>query len=121
MPMRTVNVVFVESSEEMFDESTTLFDKLYNVEGVVLHGATHESVWAVAEHLSQWDNGELDEREDSAEPGNYEDVWDCRINGTLYTLYAHRSIGYVGLNAHIDGPCAHGSRDAHCADCEAGR
>lgn len=121
MPIRTVNVVFLESSEEMFrDTDRPVFDVLYNVEGIILKGATHESVWAVADYLVQWDNADLDEREDAA-PGAYDDEWDCRIGGTLYTLYANRDLGYVGLNAQIDGPCRHGSRDPHCDDCEAGR
>lgn len=102
MPTRTVNVVFIQERDEPFNNTPiSVFDTLYNVEdGYILHGATHESVWKVAEYLTQWDNGELDEREDT-ETGNYEDTWQCRINGTLYTLYAHRDLGYVGLNAEI--------------------
>jgi len=88
--MKYADIVFMQG-----DEGREVVDKLCNVEGVVAHGATAESITATIAHLSQWDFG------DESEHTLREDIgagFDDRVvEEGDYVLSWNLGIGYVGL------------------------
>lgn len=114
--MTFYDIVFSQSDNEHDDIAP--HDTLYNVEGVVLHGATVESIIAVTEYLSQWDGG-MSGTLDELGHGSDDDVWIVRPHGDSYTrtwtvhefpaeplmdydyiLSGHSRLGYVGLTRY---------------------
>lgn len=74
------------------EEGRTLVDALYDVDGVVAHGATEESIDAAVAHLSQWDYGD-NPVDDSPAWGTSDDVWEH----AGYVLSANLGLGYIAL------------------------
>lgn len=84
------NIVFMQD-----DEGREVVDSLCNVEGVVAHGATAESIMKTIEYLSQWDYGdesEYDIREEIGAGTN-----DTVVEYDEYVLTYNLGLGYVGL------------------------
>jgi hypothetical protein len=84
-------VVFIQ------DDTDSIIDKLYNVEGVIAHGATSESIAEAVEYLKQWDYSE-GEVSDTLQAGSHDDVFEH--DG--YIMTANPGLGYVGLVAIVD-------------------
>lgn len=100
------------------DEGREVVDQLCNVEGVVAHGITVESVYAAVEHLKQWDYG--DESEHSPEEREPWGPHDEITQMDDYTLSWHLGLGYVGLyrnTSHVNYPHFPG-RLYDCPACE---
>lgn len=73
--MRLQHIIFTGYDSEHDDLPP--HDTLYNVEGVVMHGAGLESVAKVAEYLAQWDSDMIaEEYSDEIEPAD--DSWVVR-------------------------------------------
>ena len=90
--MAVASIVFIDG-----EEGRELTDKLYNVEGVVAHGITEESVTEAVEYLKQWDMGEYDTVTDEEQHGSRDDVMDHHE----YTLSANLGLGYLALSKTI--------------------
>lgn len=89
MTKEYATVVFMQG-----DEAYEVTDKLLNVEGVVMHGATEESVSEAIAYLSQWGMGEDMTWSESAPWGQQDHVWEAEG----YILTASRGGGFVSLN-----------------------
>jgi hypothetical protein len=99
--MRYVDIVFLTGDDD-------ITDALYNVEGVVAHGMTEESIAVAIEHMLQWDYGEGEEVEyvphdsfyaaDSGGPwGSSDDIHhQTGVDGCL-ALSSNLGLGYAGL------------------------
>lgn len=88
-------VVFIDG-----DEGREIVDRLTNTEGVVMRGATAETIAATIEHLSQWDN-ETGEVTDDLGAGLHDRREDCDC-GCGYVLTWHPGLGYVALAVNLD-------------------
>ena len=85
------DIVFMQG-----EEGREVVDKLCNVDGVVAHGATRESIERAIEHLSQWDFG--DENPSPVVPAAvplYDGDRDARMNG--YVIVWNLGLGTVAL------------------------
>lgn len=94
--MRYAEIVMIQG-----EEGRELTDALYAVEGVVVHGATAETIAAAIEHLTQWESGDEPEYDDEEVPlpwGTDDDIW---VEGG-YVLGAHRGLGYISLARVLD-------------------
>lgn len=76
-------------------EGNTLTDRLYNVEGVLAHGATQETITEAVEYLAQWDTGDSPEYDSEEVPVAWgaDDMW---YEGD-YILSANLGLGYISL------------------------
>lgn len=85
-----IDIVMVQG-----EEGRELTDKLYNVEGVVAHGVTSESINAMIEHLSQWETADSPATEAKEYPswGSNDDIHTVG----WYVLSANLGLGYVAL------------------------
>jgi N6-adenosine-specific RNA methylase IME4 len=93
--MRYANIVFMQG-----EEGHEVVDKLCNVEGVVAHGATAESITETIEYLSQWDFGTESEHDirDSIGAGTHDTV----VEEGEYVLTYNLGHGYVGLMRKVE-------------------
>lgn len=90
---RYSEVIFMQG-----DEAEQVLTKLAHIEGVVVHGATEESIAEAVEYLSQWDHGEDHRVTDTLGAGTHDDV--AEHNG--YVLTWNVGLTYVGLSRIID-------------------
>jgi hypothetical protein len=67
-----------------------VLDQLFNVEGVVSHGTTAESVEAAIAYLANWDYG------DGEDEGTIE-LHDVVAESGPYVLTAHLGLRHIGL------------------------
>lgn len=99
--MRYIDIVFLQGDDD-------ITDALYNVEGVVAHGQTEESIDAAIQYMLQWDYGEGEEQEyvpsenfyatDPGGPwGAGSDVHHQRDGETCLVLSSHLGLGHAGL------------------------
>lgn len=90
-----VNVIFIQDDED------GIIDTLYNIDGIVIHGATEESIQAAGEYLAQWDFGEetdMAHTEEGDNPaGSRDDEWNVTVGGIDYVIAANAMLGYVGM------------------------
>lgn len=87
------DVVFLDG-----EEGREVTDALFNVEGVVAHGVTEESIAAAFEYLKQWDYGDnYGEMRDEI-PAGSQDLVIIRVG---YVMSANLGLGYVGLSRII--------------------
>lgn len=82
------------------DEGRAIVDALYNVDGVVAHGPTAESIAETVAYLSQWDYGDDDDTYPYEPWGSRDSVWHD-VDG--YTLSANLGLGYVSLYRRAGG------------------
>lgn len=90
---RYSEIVFMQG-----DEAEQVLTKLAHIEGVVIHGATEESIAEAVEYLSQWDHGEDHRVTDTLGAGTHDDV--AEHNG--YVITWNVGLTYVGLSRIID-------------------
>jgi len=86
--MKYVDIVFMQG-----DEGREVVDRLCNVEGILAHGATAESIAEAIEYLSQWDYGDDDNVRDDTGAGTN----DTTVEDDTYVLSWNLGLGYVGL------------------------
>ena len=95
-------IVFIQG-----DEARALVDALFDVEGVVAHGATQQSITAAVEILAQYDGDDnvLYDVEKTPVPWSHDDkTW---VEGQ-YILSAHLGLGHISLAKIITTKeCAH--------------
>lgn len=92
---RYVRIVFLDG-----DEGRDRTDELYNVEGVVNHGATAESITGAIGYLTGWDYADADDVHDERTAGANDDTW----QEGEYILTANSGLGYIGLERVIEVP-----------------
>jgi hypothetical protein len=90
------NIVFMQG-----DEGRELVDSLCQVEGVVAHGATAESITQTIEYLAQWDFGTESEYDIREEIGA--GTHDTTVEEGEYVLTWNLGLGYVGLMRKMEG------------------
>lgn len=88
MSKEFASIVFVQG-----EEGREVTDALFNVEGVVQHGATDESVAEAIRYLSDWEHEDLMEWSETAPWGSQDDTWEQ--DG--YVLAANSGLGYASL------------------------
>lgn len=78
------------------EEGREVTDALYNVEGVVQHGVTEESLLAAIDYLAQWacPGDEVLEEQPWCD---VDDVW----RSGNWVVYANPGLGYVGLAEEV--------------------
>jgi hypothetical protein len=92
---RYANIVFMQD-----EEGREVVDRLCNVEGILAHGATAESITETIEYLSQWDYG--DESDHYAREDIGAGVNDEVVEEGDYVLTWNLGLGYVGLMRKVD-------------------
>lgn len=89
------------------EEGREYADRLFNVDGVVAHGATAESIEMIARELSNWDDGEMDgvtvyDSEEVPLAWTPDDKsWEEDWQGTTYILSGNLGLGHVSLARKI--------------------
>lgn len=91
---RWVSIVFIDG-----DEGHELVRKLERAEGVVYHGATHETIAEAVEYLKGWDYGDESEHTITDDP-----QWgasDRTAREGYYVLAWNTGLGYISLNRRV--------------------
>lgn len=88
-------VVFMDG-----EEGREVVHRLTNTDGVLVMGATEETIQETAEYLALWDYGEDHSLSDSEPWGRYDDTAEVTVSGTDYILAWNTGLGYVSLQRH---------------------
>lgn len=94
--MRHYQIVFMDG-----DDGQEVVDRLANVEGVVAHGPTDESISATVDHLLQWDHGEGEIKDGFPLIGMDDRREFVTRHGRWLMLSWHVGLRYVSLNELI--------------------
>ncbi|HUG50155.1 MAG TPA: hypothetical protein VLZ78_04080 [Terrimesophilobacter sp.] len=95
---------FVEAVFLQGDDGWTIVDQLMNTEGVVMHGATDESIVKACEALAEYVPDELDhlERHTFEELEARMGTHDRVVRNGDYVMNWHTGLGYIGLAVKVD-------------------
>lgn len=119
LTLTTRHIVFFQDDDEDYQPWATL----YRVDGVVMRGATTESIVETVQMLSQWDYDEgehaalpplnPDEERFFVRPQLDDNDWIVYVDGWAvidgppepgdYVITAHRRLGYVSLDRVVAG------------------